>query len=104
MGLLDRLRGKREPDEIFVNDASLPLVSILIRSMDRKTLDRALRSAARQTWGNIEIVVVAACGAAHRTLPDECLGRPVRVAFGDERQRLSRPLAANAALAAAGGE
>ncbi len=82
----------------------LPLVSILIRSMDRKTLDRAMRSAARQTWGNIEIVVVAACGAAHRKLAEEFLGRPVRLVFGDERQRLSRPIAANVALASARGE
>ena len=102
MGLLDRLRGKREPDEVFVNDATLPLVSILIRSMDRKTLNRALRSAARQTWGNVEIVVVAACGAAHRALPELCLGRPVRLVFGDGR--LSRSAAANLALESARGD
>ncbi len=104
MGLLDRLRGKREAGESFVNDPSLPLVSILIRSMDRKTLDRAMHSAARQTWGNVEIVVIAACGAAHRKLADDCLGRPVRLIFGDERQRLSRPVAANAALESARGD
>ena len=104
MSLLDRLRGKRESDETFVNDPSLPLISILIRSMDRKTHDRAMRSAARQTWGNVEIVVVAACGAAHRQLADHCLGRPVRVVFGDQGQRLSRPLAANVALDSARGE
>jgi tetratricopeptide (TPR) repeat protein len=102
--LLDRLLGKREADATFVNDPSVPLVSILIRSMDRKTLDRAMRSAARQTWGNIEIVVVAACGAAHRKLAGDCLGRPVQLVFGDERQRLSRPVAANVALASARGE
>jgi len=103
MGLLDRLRGKRETDETFVNDATLPLVSILIRSMDRKTLDRAMRSAARQTWGNVEIIVVAACGAAHRTLADDCMGRPLRLVFGDNQRRLSRPAAANAALDSAHG-
>ena len=102
MSWLDRLRGKREHDETFVNDPSLPLVSILIRSMDRKTLDRALRSAARQTWGNIEIIVVAACGASHRTLAENCLGRPLRLVFGD--RQLSRPQAANAALESARGE
>lgn len=104
MGWFDRLRGKRETDEIFVNDPTLPLVSILIRSMDRKTLDRAMRSAARQTWANVEIVVVAACGSAHRALDEHCLGRPVRLVFGDERKRLSRPLAANVALQSSHGE
>ena len=102
MGLFDRLRGKREPDQTFVNDPSLPLVSILIRSMDRKTLDRAMRSAARQTWGNIEIVVAAACGAAHRKLADDCLGRPLRLVFGEGW--LSRPVAANLALDSARGD
>ncbi|MGE0208359.1 MAG: hypothetical protein AB7S42_04365 [Lysobacteraceae bacterium] len=42
-----------------------PLVSILIRSMDRPTLQRAIASAAAQTWPNLEIVVVAACGSRH---------------------------------------
>ena len=102
MGLLDRLRGKREPEAVFINDPALPLVSILIRSMDRKTLDRALRSAARQTWGNVEIVAIAACGAAHRALPERCLGRPVRLVSG--AGRLSRSAAANLALESARGE
>ena len=78
------------------------LVSILIRSMDRETLSRALDSAARQTWPNLEIVVVAACGSGHRDLPTEHAGRPLRlVGTGG---KLTRPQAANAALEAARGE
>ncbi|MDR3389250.1 MAG: glycosyltransferase [Rudaea sp.] len=87
-----------------MNDPSAPLASILIRSMDRKTLQRALRSAAKQTWPNLEIIVVAACGRSHRPLPDSILGRPLRVAFADTDRRLPRPEAANAGLEAARGE
>ncbi|MDR3389249.1 MAG: glycosyltransferase [Rudaea sp.] len=81
-----------------------PLVSILIRSMDRPTLQRALLSAARQSWPQLEIVVVAACGRAHRPLPDSLLGRPVRMVFAEPDRRLPRAEAANACLQAARGE
>lgn len=86
------------------NDPSLPLASVMIRSMDRPTLSRALLSAARQTWGNVEIVAVAACGRRHRPLPDDVLGRPVRMVWPEAGQRLTRPLSANAAVEAAHGE
>jgi len=79
------------------------LVSVLVRSMDRPTLERALDSAAAQTWPNIEIVVVAACGQSHRTLPSEHRGRPLRLVFGGGERRLPRPEAANVALDAARG-
>ena len=84
-----------------MNDIT-PLVSILIRSVDRATLPRALDSAARQTWPNLEIVVVAACGDAHRTLPDKHHGRPLRLIATGEK--LTRPMAANVALESARGE
>ncbi len=88
--------------ESCVDDPRVPLVSILIRSMDRPTLTRALDSAARQTWRNIELVVVAANGANHRGLPETHLGRPLRFVASDTP--LSRPLAANVALENASGE
>ena len=81
-----------------------PLVSILIRSMDRPTLPRALHSAAAQTWRDIEIVVVAACGHSHRALPDTFEGRPLRMAYPQPDRRLPRPEAANVALESARGE
>ncbi len=81
-----------------------PLVSILIRSMDRPTLERALASAAAQTWPNLEIVVVAACGSAHRALPDKFQDRALRLVYPEPDRRLPRPEAANAALDAARGE
>jgi tetratricopeptide (TPR) repeat protein len=93
----------RSFDSLFPQ-MSLPLVSILIRSMDRLTLDRALASAAAQTWPNIEIVVVAACGASHRRLPETFEARPLRLIYPQPDRRLDRPSAANAALEAARGE
>ncbi len=81
-----------------------PLVSILIRSMDRPTLRRALDSVAAQTWANLEIIVVAACGHAHAALPSEHRGRPLRLVFAETDGRLARPDAANLALASARGE
>ncbi len=109
MWLIDRLRGKSkladEPSgQPIVNDPGVPLVSILVRSMDRPTLQRALQSAAQQTWPNLEIVVVAACGRSHRSLPDSILGRPLRLILPDPDRCLSRPEAANACLDAARGE
>lgn len=88
-----------------MNDAAQqPLVSILIRSMDRPTLQRALRSAASQTWPNLEIVVVAACGTTHRDLGDSYENRPLRLVYPGPDRHLSRPEAANLALQAARGE
>jgi tetratricopeptide (TPR) repeat protein len=81
-----------------------PLVSILIRSMDRPTLQRALQSAAVQSWPNLELVVVAACGQVHRALPGTFMGRPLRLVYPQPERRLPRPEAANVALGAAGGE
>ncbi len=101
MGLLDRFR-RRDPETPVANDPNVPLASILIRSMDRPTLAHALRSAARQNWGNVEIVVVAACGRGHKALPDNVLGRPLRLVYPDGP--LARPAAANACLDAARGE
>lgn len=72
--------------------------------MDRPTLQRALQSAAQQTWPNLEIVVVAACGQAHRPLPDSLQGRSLRLVLPEPDRRLPRPDAANLALTAARGE
>lgn len=104
MWLIDRLRKQPEAEPPIVNDPSVPLASVLIRSMDRRHLHRALRSAARQTWPNVEIVVIAACGRSHKPLPESILGRPLRLVFPEPDQRLLRPQAANACLEAAHGE
>jgi len=82
--------------------AGVPLVSVLIRSMDRPTLDRALASVAAQDHPAIEVVVVAACGPAHRALPARCGAHPLRLLR--PARALPRAEAANAALDAARGE
>ncbi len=79
-----------------------PLVSVLIRSMDRPVLERALDCAARQTYPHIEMVVVGACGARHRDLPDQWHGRPLRLVRSSVP--LPRAEAANAGLDAAFGD
>ncbi|MGH8172402.1 MAG: glycosyltransferase [Rhodanobacteraceae bacterium] len=79
-----------------------PLVSILVRSMDRPTLARALDSVARQDYPAIEVVVVAAAGAGHRPPPERAGAFPVR--FVASRNPLKRAEAANVALESARGE
>jgi hypothetical protein len=46
-----------------------PLVSIIVRSMDRRTLPETLDSIAAQTYANLEVVVVLALGSRHHPLP-----------------------------------
>jgi hypothetical protein len=82
--------------------AAQPLVSVLVRSMDRPTLARTLDSIAAQTYANIEVVVVAACGARHRDLPATCGAFALHLIRTDVP--LPRAAAANAAIHAARGE
>ena len=80
-----------------------PRISVLIRSMDRPTLARALQSIAIQDAAlDIEVVVVAACGSSHRALPERCGPHALRLVVQDER--LSRADAANRALDSARGD
>lgn len=81
-----------------------PLVSVLVRSMDRATLTRTLDSIAGQTWKPLEIVVVAACGKGHRPLPDRYGGHPLRFVVAEDGRCLPRADAANLCLDAACGE
>lgn len=81
--------------------ASGPRVSVLVRSMDRPSLAAALEAIARQRCDGIEVIVVAACGPGHRTLPDRCGPFPLRQVTPPAP--LARPAAANAALEHAAG-
>jgi LmbE family N-acetylglucosaminyl deacetylase/glycosyltransferase involved in cell wall biosynthesis len=80
----------------------LPLVSIIVRSMSRPSLARALDSLALQTWPNLEVIVVNAKGGEHGPLPDQCGPFPLRL-VNQGGERLSRSSAANAGLAACRG-
>ncbi len=76
------------------------LVTIMIRSMSRLCLARALASVAAQDYGQIEVVVVAAT-PDHAPLEDRCGPFELRLMQGDGRR--TRSEAANIALQAARG-
>lgn len=84
------------------SDQRLPLVSAIVRSLDRPTLVQALDSLASQTHPSLEIVLVNASGAAHRSLPETWKERPVR--FVDSSRPVPRAAAANRGLDAAQGD
>ena len=86
---------------LAVPEANAPLVSVLIRSVDREHLHEALDSVALQTYPNIEVVVIAA-RPGHRPLPVRCGAFPVRLI--DTAEPLLRSRAANKALDEAHGE
>ena len=79
-----------------------PLVSILVRSMDRPTLEKALDSVALQTYPNVEVVVVNAAGVPHQQLGAFCGRFPLRLI--ETGEVLQRSQAANIALDHAAGE
>lgn len=82
----------------------LPLVSVLIRSMDRPTLAETLASVALQTYSHIEVVLVNAGGQAHTPL-DYLPGHvKLRIVDSPNHTPLGRSQAANLALQQAQGD
>lgn len=79
-----------------------PLVSVVIRSMDRPSLQRALASVAAQGYLHIEVITAGACGASHRDLLQTCGPFPLKLRRSDHP--LPRAEAANAGLDAARGD
>ena len=80
-----------------------PLISVIVRSMGRATLSRALQSIAGQTHRPIEVVVVVAAGLAHPSLPEQFDGLPLILANRDG-EALQRAAAANQGLDCAQGD
>ena len=80
----------------------VPLVSVIIRSMDRPTLSEALDSVAQQTYAHIEVLVVNAKGEVHSEQGEWCGKFPLRVVGTGEQLRRSR--AGNIGLADARGD
>jgi LmbE family N-acetylglucosaminyl deacetylase/GT2 family glycosyltransferase len=80
---------------------SAAMVSVIVRSMDRPSLQETLGSVALQTHDNIEVVIVDAHGS-HTSLPRRCGPFPVVVA--GEGRRLGRSEAANLGLSTARGD
>lgn len=79
-----------------------PLVSIIVRSIDRPCLAEALRSVCEQDYPCVEVVLVAASGPGHSVPRLDRDDYPLRV-VGTGRS-LRRSEAANQGLAAASGE
>jgi LmbE family N-acetylglucosaminyl deacetylase len=79
----------------------LPLVSVVVRSIDRPELDQTLDSLALQTYPNLEVVVVDAAGR-HRPLPPVCGRFPMRLVSAGKS--LHRSGAANLGVEHARGE
>jgi len=82
--------------------SSVPLVSVIIRSIGRPSLHEALDSVACQSHSAIEAVVVNAKGHGHPELPEYIGDMPVRLV--DPGVPLLRSAAANAGLDTAHGK
>lgn len=76
--------------------SATPLVSVLIRSMDRASLSDGLASVAAQTYPNIEVVLVNAKGEGHRDVGQECGRFPIQLVGA--ASGLGRSAAANVGL------
>jgi LmbE family N-acetylglucosaminyl deacetylase/glycosyltransferase involved in cell wall biosynthesis len=100
--LLDGPLAHRRNLGFATTGGDIPLVSVIIRSMDRPTLVDALDSLALQTYSNIEVVLVNAKGSEHQKIEPWCGRFPLR--FIDAGERLPRSRAANMGLDAAHGE
>ncbi|MEP6996229.1 MAG: tetratricopeptide repeat protein [Betaproteobacteria bacterium] len=83
-------------------DTLPPVVSLIVRSSARASLQAALDSIGLQDYPCLEVIVVAASGRDHPALPDRRGGHPLRLVKSEVR--LSRPQAANAGLDAARGD
>ncbi|MES2609821.1 MAG: glycosyltransferase [Pseudomonadota bacterium] len=79
-----------------------PLVTVIVRTMGRPTLAKALGSVALQTYPHLDIVLVDAAGDG---LPGTAWADgPVPVTMVSQGRKLNRALAANAGMAAAKGD
>jgi glycosyltransferase involved in cell wall biosynthesis len=97
----DRTPALRNEVARLLEAGTPPLVSVIVRSVGRDTLAQALDSIARQSYPNIEVVVVDALGSGHPSLGESCGPHPVRVCGRGER--LLRSRAANLGLEEARG-
>lgn len=100
-GLLD------DPAEPFAPTspaADASVVSVIVRSMDRPSLQQTLASVALQTYRPIEVVLVNARGGEHGPLPEKVAGLAIKPVTSTNGLPLRRARAANAGLKAATGE
>ena len=79
-----------------ITDEDFPLISVIVRTMNRPQLPEALESIASQTYPNLEVIVVDAQGEKPLDLGERCGRFPLQVV--SKRKPLNRPAAANAGL------
>jgi LmbE family N-acetylglucosaminyl deacetylase len=84
--------------ELANGPQDLPLVSVLVRSMNRPSLAETLASVVQQTYSNIEIVVVNAAGQKHAPLSYLPEQLQFRLVEPSNFASLDRSAAANLAL------
>jgi glycosyltransferase involved in cell wall biosynthesis/GT2 family glycosyltransferase len=85
------------------NEEAPPLISVIVRSMDRPSLEQTLASIAGQDWRPLEVVLVNARGPEHGPTPT-ALADGVPLLRVDTGEPLPRSAAANAGLGAARGD
>ncbi|MBI4204743.1 MAG: PIG-L family deacetylase [Betaproteobacteria bacterium] len=100
--LFESALGRRRRLGVATEGVEVPLVSVIVRSMDRLTLAEALTSLAAQTYPNIEVLVINATGKQHSPLPD--FGGRLIMRLVESGAPLTRSRAANAGLDAARGQ
>jgi len=79
-----------------MTDDACPLVSVIVRSMDRPSLQDALDSIGAQSYPNIEVILVNAKGSAHQHQGD--VSGPIPIRFISPGTQLGRSNAANIGL------
>jgi LmbE family N-acetylglucosaminyl deacetylase len=98
----------RQQQQLANTPQQLPLVSVLVRSMDRPYLADAIASIAAQTYPHIEVVIVNASGRTHSPVSGPSGRLTVRLiepaAPQNKAAVCSRSAAANLALKAAIGQ
>jgi LmbE family N-acetylglucosaminyl deacetylase len=96
---------QRQVKGLAVLPDQIPLVSIIVRSMDRPSLAAAIASVVAQTYSHIEVVIVNATGRQHSEVFFPAHRISLRLVAPDAGAGvgLGRPQAANLGLAQAGG-
>ena len=82
--------------------AESPLLSVIVRTMNRPELAEALESISKQTYPNLEVIVVDALGTGKLNLGNHCGNFPLRII--SKNKQLPRAAAANVGLQAVEGE
>jgi LmbE family N-acetylglucosaminyl deacetylase/glycosyltransferase involved in cell wall biosynthesis len=86
----------------YSDKEAYPLISVIVRTVNRPQLPEALDSIARQTFPNLEVILVDAKGDLN--LSTISIPENIRLRLINRNKSLSRPEAANAGLEAVEGD